>query len=103
MTVKIVCTFTESPSFNVRLLHEGLSFFYNSERLPGSERVQKVGKILGIKTLYVGELEIQITQEQYNAICDVEVGMEVNIDDYKERQCGVVCVREVQSSESLEV
>jgi|688.fasta_scaffold38965_11 hypothetical protein len=76
LTIKIVCTFTESPSFNVRLLHNGLTFFYNSERLQGNERIQKVGKILGITTLSVGEHEMQITQEQYNAICDVEVGRE---------------------------
>jgi hypothetical protein len=72
--IKIVCTFTESPSFNVGISHGGLSLFYNSERLQGNERMLRVGKILGIRKLQVGEHEMEINQEQYNAICAVEAG-----------------------------
>lgn len=76
MKIKLVATFTESPSFNVRVLDGDSTIFYNSERLCGNERTIKVGKILGITTLPVGEYDFDITQEQYNQICDIKESWE---------------------------
>ena len=73
MKLRIVCTFTESPSFNVRVLHGQSTIFYNSERLQGNERTRKMGAILGLTELGVGEIEVEATQEQFNRIADLEV------------------------------
>jgi len=62
--LRIVCTFTESPSFNVRVLHGKSTLFYNSERLQGNERTRKMGAILGLTELRIGEIEVEATQEQ---------------------------------------
>ena len=72
MKIKLVATFTESPSFNVRILYEGSTIFYNSTRLEGNERLKKVGKILNIHSLMVGEYEYEITQTQYNQIREAD-------------------------------
>jgi hypothetical protein len=71
MTLQIICTFTESPSFNVRVLHNGITIFYNSERLQGNERLRKLGAILGFTSLKVGEITFLATQEQYNQIASL--------------------------------
>lgn len=68
--IEIVCTFTESPSFNVRILHDGASIFYNSERLQGNERIREAGRILGLTKLLIGTKTMSITQEQFNAIAE---------------------------------
>jgi hypothetical protein len=69
--IEIICTFTESPSFNVRILHNGMTIFYNSERLQGNERIRKVGKILGLTVLRIGTKIMSITQEQFNDISGI--------------------------------
>ena len=72
MKITVVCTFTESPSFNVRVEHSGMTIFYNSERLQGNERVRALGKILGLSELHVGCFDMEITQEQYDVIGELE-------------------------------
>jgi hypothetical protein len=71
MKLQVVCTFTESPSFNVRILHDGTTVFYNSERLQGNDRARKAGAILGLANLRIGSVEVEATQEQYNEIADL--------------------------------
>lgn len=70
--VKLIATATESPSFNVRITHNGGTIFYNSTRLQGAKRMQAVGEILRISTLPVGEQTFFISQQQFNQICELE-------------------------------
>jgi hypothetical protein len=69
--IEIVCTFTESPSFNVRILHNGETIFYNSERLQGNDRTRTAGKVLCLSELRVGTKKMDITQEQYDIISEM--------------------------------
>jgi len=71
MIITIVTAFTESPSLNVRILEGGRTIFYNSERLQGNSRLEKVAEVLSIKTLKVGSLEMEINQAQLDKICDI--------------------------------
>jgi len=64
----IICTFTESPSFNVRVLYQDSEIFYNSERLEGNERTRQMGKILNLTSFKVGTYQIDVTQDQINRI-----------------------------------
>jgi hypothetical protein len=49
-----------------------MTIFYNSERLQGNERVRALGKILGLSELHVGCFDMEITQEQYDVIGELE-------------------------------
>lgn len=70
ISIVLIATFTESPSFNLRVKDcNGVEMFYNSERLQGNTRTMAVGKILGITELPVGSHHHTVSQEQYNAIC----------------------------------
>jgi hypothetical protein len=71
MKITIVTTFTDSPSLNVRILEGARTIFYNSERLQGNSRLEKVAEILGIKTLKARSYEMEITEEQLDAIWEV--------------------------------
>ena len=71
MKIIIQTTFTESPSTNIRVMFEGTTIFYNSDRLQGSDRIPLLGKIIGIKSLHGGTSEFEITKEQFNRICDL--------------------------------
>ena len=71
MELTIDCTFTESPSFNVRVLQNGATIFYNSERQQGNARVRKLGEILGLTSLMIGKRTVHATQEQFNSIADL--------------------------------
>lgn len=71
--IVLLATYTESPSFNVRILCGGATTFYNSERLQGNVRLRAVGKVLGLTTMTVGQYNMTISQEQYNAITNIEL------------------------------
>lgn len=80
--IVLLATFTESPSFNVRILCGSATIFYNSERLQGNVRLRAVGKILGLTTMTVGQYKLTISQEQYNAIVNIELSTALD-DCYK--------------------
>jgi hypothetical protein len=71
MRITLRITFTESPSLNVEVLHDGVRIFYNSERLQGNDATRNLAKILNITSAPCGDYEFDITKEQYNSICNL--------------------------------
>jgi hypothetical protein len=85
--IAIECTFTESPSFNVRVVDSsGGTIFYNSERLWGNDRTRALGKLLGLKELRIGTRTMEITEEKLQEIIALDLRMFCEINEKIEKR-----------------
>ena len=83
VTITLDARFTESPSFNLRIKHEGREIFYNSTRLQGSQRLPTLGKILCRSLIQAGVHEVEVTHEQLMAIIDLGYGKYSQLTGYR--------------------